>query len=267
MTPILTCESLTVGYGGRPVVRDFKLELVAGEIVALVGPNGAGKTTLLATLAGYLRPLSGRVIFQQDDVSRLPPDRRTRLGIALVPESRALFSTLTVGENLLLAQRTGCMSISDITDLFPQLADRLNVRAGLLSGGEQQMLALARALIQRPKALLIDEMTLGLSPRNGERIADRVQHAARATGTAVMLVEQHSDLALRTADRALVLVHGTVVLQDTTEQLRRAPERIQAAYFGTGAITEDGPLISRPQATHPSISTSFVQEGRNNGVH
>jgi branched-chain amino acid transport system ATP-binding protein len=155
-----------------------------------------------------------------------------------VPESRALFTSLTTRENLQLAQRKGCLSIGEVIRLFPQLEARLDVRTAFLSGGEQQMLAIARAIIQRPQVLLIDEMTIGLSPRNGEGIAARVRDSALATGTAVVLVEQHLDLALRTADRALVLVHGTVVLSDTCEALSRNPSRVHAAYFGAPSQSE-----------------------------
>jgi branched-chain amino acid transport system ATP-binding protein len=238
LTSLLSCEGLTVGYGGRPVVRGFDFQLAGGEIVALIGPNGAGKSTLMSTIAGQLRALSGHVLLEGRDVSGFAPDRRTRAGLILVPESRALFGSLTARENLQLASRKGCLPIDDVVDLFPQLGPRLDIRAAVLSGGEQQMLAIARAVIQRPRVLLVDEMTIGLSPQNGERVAERVRQSALATGTAVLLVEQHLDLALRTAERAIVLVHGSIALQDSTAALRHDVARVHSAYFGANATQE-----------------------------
>jgi branched-chain amino acid transport system ATP-binding protein len=145
---------------------------------------------------------------------------------------------LTAKENLRLASRKASLPIDDVVDLFPQLGPRLDVRAAVLSGGEQQMLAIARAVIQRPRVLLIDEMTLGLAPQNGERVAERVRQSALATGTAVLLVEQHLDLALRTAERAIVLVHGSIALQDSTAALRQDVERVHSAYFGANGAQE-----------------------------
>jgi branched-chain amino acid transport system ATP-binding protein len=241
MTPTLSCRSLDVGYDGRAVLRGINLDLDAGEIVALLGPNGAGKTTLLLTIAGFLSPIAGEVLYDNVRLAHRSPDRRARHGLVLVPDQRALFGSLTVKENLQLATRRGRGEIDDIVDLFPQMAGLLKRRADVLSGGEQQMLAIGRAMIQRPKVLMLDEMTLGLAPLISENIASGVRHAATSTGMSVLLVEQHSALALRTADRAVVIVHGAVRLEAAAEDLRRTPERLHAAYFG-----------SRPQDSHTS---------------
>jgi branched-chain amino acid transport system ATP-binding protein len=233
MSPRLSCRSLDAGYDGRAVLRGVNLELSVGEIVALLGPNGAGKSTLLLTLAGFLPSLAGEVLFEDVRLSNRSPERRARDGLVLVPEQRALFGSLTVKENLQLAARTGGADLDDILGLFPQLEPILNRRAEVISGGEQQMLAIGRAMIQKPKVLMLDEMTLGLAPLISETIAVRVRQAAKTTGMAVLLVEQHSALALGTADRAVVMVHGAVTLEAAAEDLRRTPERVRAAYFGS----------------------------------
>jgi branched-chain amino acid transport system ATP-binding protein len=233
MTALLTCERLDAGYAGTAVVRGFDLEVHAGEVVALLGPNGAGKTTVLLTLAGLVPKLSGRVTIDGLDLGRASAAALARHGLVLVPDDRSLFTTLTVRENLALGHRRSGPSIDDIVDLFPGLAPRLHLAAGQLSGGEQQMLAIGRALMQQPKVLLIDELSMGLAPVIVEALLPIVQRVARDTRAGVVLVEQHVRLALGIADRAIVLVHGTTALTDDATALAGDVARLEHAYLGS----------------------------------
>ncbi|MFD2416498.1 ABC transporter ATP-binding protein [Amycolatopsis pigmentata] len=226
MNTVLSCSSLTAGYAGNPVVRDFALELGEGEVLALLGPNGAGKTTVLRTLAGLLPRIGGQSVVTGR------PGRGGSRGVVLVPDHRALFTTLTVGENLLLGRRSGGPSVNDILGYFPELGKRLDVAAGKLSGGEQQMLAIGRALIQRPRVLLIDEMSMGLAPVVVQALLPVVRQVADRTGAAVVLVEQHVRFALSVADRAMVLVHGRVSLSGRACDLAADPALLERAYLG-----------------------------------
>jgi branched-chain amino acid transport system ATP-binding protein len=232
MTALLTCEQLDAGYAGTAVVRGFDLEVHAGEVVALLGPNGAGKTTVLLTLAGLVPKLRGRVTIGDVDLDRASAAALARRGLVLVPDDRSLFTTLTVRENLVLGHRRNGPSIDDIVDLFPGLAPRLHLAAGQLSGGEQQMLAIGRALMQQPKVLLIDELSMGLAPVIVEALLPIVQQVARDTRAGVVLVEQHVRLALGIADRAIVLVHGTTALTDDASTLAGDVARLEHAYLG-----------------------------------
>jgi branched-chain amino acid transport system ATP-binding protein len=231
MTAVLECDNLTAGYNGKPVVRGFSLTLGEGEILGLLGPNGAGKTTLLMTLSGFLPAIGGSLTLNGDSISKTRATARARLGLILVPDDRALFTTMTVKDNLMLATRKGGLAISDALEYFPQLSSRLKVAAGMLSGGEQQMLAIARALIQRPRALLIDELSMGLAPVIVEQLLPTIRKFATETATSVILVEQHVQLALEVADRAVVLVHGHTVLEDDSATLLSDPERLRTAYL------------------------------------
>lgn len=233
MTAALTCEGVTAGYGKLPVVRDFNLEVQQGEIVGLLGPNGAGKSTLLMTIAGLLPLLSGAIRKNGKLLPRAAPYKVNRGGIVLVPDDRALFTGLTTRQNLELACRAGRSKVSDILELFPGLGKRLNVPAGALSGGEQQMLAVGRGLIQSPDVLLIDEMSMGLAPVIVTDLLHRLRAVAEERHTAVVLVEQHVDLALDIVDRALVLEHGEVKLEGAAVTLRQDRSRVERAYFGT----------------------------------
>jgi branched-chain amino acid transport system ATP-binding protein len=215
-------------------VRKLNLEVSEGEIVAILGPNGAGKTTSLLTMAGLLSPISGTVRFAGKELSYSRPHLAARSGIALVPDDKCLFTTLTVAENISFGRR-GKDAIREATEYFPALEARLSQPAGVLSGGEQQMLALARAFVARPKIMLIDELSMGLAPLIVEGILAVVRRVASEKGTAVVLVEQHVHMALQTADRALVLAHGDVVLEEAAAALRDNPQALQASYFGTSA--------------------------------
>ncbi|GAB98531.1 putative ABC transporter ATP-binding protein [Gordonia namibiensis NBRC 108229] len=235
---VLECRGLDAGYSrGNPCVHGLRLSVDAGEIVALLGPNGAGKTTLLTTLAGLLPRLGGDVTVAGQSVR--PGDARAavRAGLVLVPDDRALFRRLTTRQNLHLASRLRGRARAEAVDTvlghFPSLTKRLTVSAGDLSGGEQQMLAIARALLQNPKVLLIDELSMGLAPIVVESILPVLRQVADADRTAVVLVEQHVRLALDIADRAVVLVHGEVGLEDSAAVLSTDIERIEEAYLGT----------------------------------
>jgi branched-chain amino acid transport system ATP-binding protein len=230
-TPAVQVEGLSAGYGRLAVVRDLDLCVDAGQILAVLGPNGAGKTTLLMTLAGFLTPLSGVVTIRGETISGGSPRKMNRAGVVLVPDKRALFTQLTPVENLELAA-TGRNRVSEVLELFPPLQARAKIRAGDLSGGEQQMLAVGRALVQDPKVLLIDEMSMGLAPAIVETLMPLIRSIADETAAAVILVEQHVHLALETADQGAVLVHGRVVAAGSAAQLRSDPVGLEAAYMG-----------------------------------
>ncbi|MGW0022455.1 ABC transporter ATP-binding protein [Rhodococcus sp. NPDC003382] len=238
-TTMMNCDGLSAGYGrGRACVRDVGFELRPGEIMAVLGPNGAGKTTLLITLAGLLTPLAGTV--ELDGVRIKPGSARTasKAGIVLVPDDRALFTGLTVTENLRLARRPGGTTIAEVIDYFPQLGERLDVSAGLLSGGEQQMLAIGRAFMQAPKVLLIDELSMGLAPVIVESLLPVIRRFVDERQVAAVLVEQHVHMALTVADRALVLRHGEVTTTGAAADLAAAPDVLERAYLGHAAGTD-----------------------------
>ncbi|MDD9371710.1 MAG: ABC transporter ATP-binding protein [Acidimicrobiales bacterium] len=228
----LRCDDLSIGYGGLAVGRGIDLSVRRNEILAVLGPNGAGKTTLLLTIGGFLPPLGGSIRVGGAPLAPGSPRRANRAGVVLVPDSRALFTQLTAVENLKLGARNGGPSVDEMLDLFPALARRAKVRAGMLSGGEQQMLAVARALVQGPSVLLIDEMSMGLAPVVVESLMPVVRRVADESDAAVVLVEQHVRLALEIADQAVVLVHGDVTLSGPADELATDPAALEAAYLG-----------------------------------
>jgi branched-chain amino acid transport system ATP-binding protein len=236
-TAMLEVRSLSAGYLGTPVVRDLSLRVDRGEVVALFGPNGAGKTTTLSAIAGLIEPLDGSVRFGGEDTTGRPAHRLARAGVSLVPEGRALFFGLTVREHLKLAGRSGdSLPQAELLELLPELQKCLGRKAGVLSGGEQQMLAVGRALVTRPRLLLVDEMSLGLAPVIVERMMPVLRRVAEDLGTAVLFVEQHVALALEVADRAYVLNHGHLVLEGSAAELRDKPELLKSSYLGETAV-------------------------------
>jgi branched-chain amino acid transport system ATP-binding protein len=229
---VLALEGLTAGYDGAAAVRDLALEVRGGEVVALLGANGAGKTTTLRAISGLIKPMGGRVVFAGEDVNRASPSARARLGIAHVPEGRGLFFGLTVAEHFRVAVRGEILDVDLAYEYFPKLKELQRRRAGLLSGGEQQMLAVARALARQPQLLLLDELSLGLAPVIVEWLLPVVRQFAQDRGSGVLLVEQHVHLALEVADRGYVLSHGEIVLSNDAARLRDDRQLLIASYLG-----------------------------------
>ncbi|HAQ23557.1 MAG TPA: branched-chain amino acid ABC transporter ATP-binding protein [Acidimicrobiaceae bacterium] len=212
---MLEVESLTTRYGAIAAIREVGLTVRAGEVVCLIGPNGAGKTTLLATVAGLLKASSGKISLDDDDITDWAPDRILRSGLALVPEHRRIFADLTVNENLLVGgvTRTGTRRAelrNQVVDLFPALSSKLQTSAGYLSGGEAQQLAIGRAMMAEPQLLLLDEPTLGLSPKLADVVFDLIG-TLRSAGLTLLVVEQSAQRILEVADRGYVLRSGEVV--------------------------------------------------------
>jgi len=230
--PVLSLAGLTAGYNGSTVVRDLDLEIASGEVVALLGPNGAGKTTTLRAISGIVHLQSGTIHLDGNDLRRRSATARAQMGIAHVPEGRGIFFGLTVAEHLRLGFRGERLDAPLAYQYFPALTDLADRRAGLLSGGQQQMLALGRALARKPRLLMLDEMSLGLAPIIVERLLPVVAAYARETGCAVLLVEQHIEIALAVADRGYVLSHGELVVHERAEVLRGDHQLILSSYLG-----------------------------------
>jgi branched-chain amino acid transport system ATP-binding protein len=231
----LAVSDVSTGYRGVPVVRELTLQVHPGEVVALLGPNGAGKTTTLETIAGLNRPLSGTIELSGENIAGKPAHLIARKGLALVPEGRALFPGLTVREHLRLAGGRSGPREEELLEMLPELRKCLGRKAGLLSGGEQQMLAVGRALVTRPRLLLVDEMSLGLAPVIVERLLPILRRAADELGSSVLFVEQHVALALEISDRAYVLTHGRIRLEGPAAELRERRELLAASYLGETA--------------------------------
>ncbi|QYC41742.1 High-affinity branched-chain amino acid transport ATP-binding protein LivF [Nonomuraea coxensis DSM 45129] len=237
---LLSIRDLTVHHGLLRAVDGVSLELERGEVLAVIGANGAGKSTLLRALAGLNTPTSGTVHLAGRDITRSPAHQRVSAGIALVPEGRRLFRSLTVEENLLTGtyrKRTGPWSLRRVYELFPWMTERRRQNAAQLSGGEQQAVAIGRALLTNPDLLLVDELSLGLAPVIVRRIYETLPEIV-AAGTTALVVEQDVSQALRVADRVHCLLEGRSVLAGRPAEL--TAEQVEHAYFGIGDLTQDG---------------------------
>lgn len=234
---MLSLRGVHAGYGNIRALQGVSLEISAGEIVTLIGANGAGKTTTLMTISGMLRPTQGEIIFFASPLHTLRPDQIVDLGISQVPEGRRIFPRLTVLENLdmgafLRTDKAGVATdLEYVFELFPILADRRYQEAGTLSGGEQQMLAISRALMARPRLLLLDEPSMGLAPRVIKHIFAIIKRINVEQKTTIFFVEQNAHLALKVAQRGYVMENGSLILSDTAEKLL-ANEEVQKAYLG-----------------------------------
>ena len=243
---LLEVIDMSSGYNGVAVVREVNLHVDEGEVVVLLGPNGSGKTTSLLTASALIPILNGDIKVIGKSVKGRRPHLVARDGLAHVPEDRSLFFQLTVKENLRIASPEGNHGLTKTLGYFPALEALLDRKAGLLSGGEQQMLAVARALTTKPKLLMVDEMSLGLAPIIVERLLPVLRQIAIDTGVGVLLVEQHVDLALEVADRAYVLSHGDLVLDGAASHLRANRQLLESSYLGgAGAadrVPAEGPI-------------------------
>jgi branched-chain amino acid transport system ATP-binding protein len=240
LSPLLAVDGLELAYGEIPACREIKLHVDEGEIVALIGANGAGKSTTLRGIAGAMRPRSGRIFLRDRDITHLLSHERAWLGLALVPEGRRVFPFLTVRENLELGafkhRNDGAKVrrlLGNAFDMFPRLRERAGQNGGTLSGGEQQMLALARAMMSEPQLLCLDEPSLGLAPMVVQSIFQTIR-SINTAGTSILLVEQNARYALETASRGYVLQTGTIIASGSCERLRE-DERVREAYLGRGA--------------------------------
>lgn len=235
---MLRIEKLRCGYGGVDAVHDLSLDVAKGEIVALVGANGAGKTSMIMAVAGHVKVKGGRISLDGEDISAVPVCKRINLGISLVPEGRRLFGDLTVAENLVvggysLSVKQSLESRESVFLLFPRLRERARQLAGSLSGGEQQMLAIGRALMAKPRLLLIDELSLGLMPKMIDSCYEAI-HKLQAQGLTILLVEQSTERALKVAEKVCVIESGTSVWHGSGLEARGHPKLIEA-YLGIEA--------------------------------
>jgi branched-chain amino acid transport system ATP-binding protein len=238
---MLELDDIHVRYGNIRALQGVSLSVAEGELVALIGSNGAGKTTTLRTISGINRVSEGAIRFEGADITRAPADRIVSLGISHCPEGRRIFGSLTVRENLRLGavsqsdKRAAAEDLDMVLGLFPLLGERLGQAGGTLSGGEQQMLAIGRALMSRPRLLLLDEPSLGLAPLMVERIFETIA-SLKASGRTILLVEQNVHHALDVADRAYVLETGRVTLDGPVDVLRRNP-KVEQSYLGVGGVS------------------------------
>jgi branched-chain amino acid transport system ATP-binding protein len=243
VSAVLQLDRLTAGYDRAAVVRNVSLAVSRGEIVALLGPNGAGKTTTLKTISGLVRSMGGVITFAGEDLSAVAPNERARKGIAHVPEGRGLFSGLSVAEHFRLGHRGERLDEDVAYEYFPNLRKLASRPAGVLSGGEQQMLAVGRALARNPRLLLLDELSMGLAPVIVEQLMPVIRSYADQSGCGVLLVEQHVHLALGIADRAYIMVQGEIRIDGDAADLRADRTLIAASYLGqhAGDVAADGP--------------------------
>jgi branched-chain amino acid transport system ATP-binding protein len=249
MTNLLTVGNLSAGYGQATVIRDISFAVSPGEVMTVLGANGAGKSTLLLCMAGFIRPKRGSISLEAQDLTRLAPYQVSNLGVCLVPDDRGLSFELSVAESLRISRRaaksrrTRRESAADLDralGLFPRLTGLMKREVGLLSGGEQQMLAIARALTASPRVLLVDEASLGLAPQLVAELMPAIRLFAKESSAAVVIVEQHYQLALKIADKAIVLSHGRPTLSGSGNELLRDPKSLERAYFGELDTTDAG---------------------------
>jgi len=230
ISTLLRAEAMTAGYGKMPILHEVSLIIAPGELVAVIGPNGAGKSTTFKVIVGFLKPTQGRVLFDGDDITGLRPDQVLRRGLAYVPQGRIVFPQMTVLENLEMGGYTERNpvrireALERVYALFPILAERRHQKAGTMSGGEQQMVAIARGLMARPTLLMIDEPFLGLAPRIVEQIAEVIRALNRERGLTVVFIEQNVELALGMAHRGYVLESGRNVIEGPSASLLGSPE-------------------------------------------
>ncbi len=233
---MLTLENVSVNYGAIEALKDISMHVEKGEVVTLIGANGAGKTTTLRTITGLLNPRRGRILFEGDDISSKPTHKLVARGISMSPEGRGVFANLTVRENLGMGaylqkdKRVIAAGMEKVFVMFPRLKERESQKAGTLSGGEQQMLAMGRALMSRPRMLLLDEPSLGLAPLVVHTIFQAIE-GIRSEGTTILLVEQNAHAALKHSDRAYVLETGKIIMEGASKDLAADP-RIKEAYLG-----------------------------------
>ncbi len=238
MSETLRLESLSVPRGGHPVVRGVSMEIPPGQVTALLGANGAGKSTLVLAVGGVLRPSDGRVLLGERDLTGLRPERIRAAGVAVVPEGRRLLTDLTVQDNLRVAtyalnRADAAHGIEYALELFPELEKRWNIQARLLSGGEQQMLVLAQALVSQPKVVLVDELSLGLAPVIVKRLVPTLAAVAES-GVGVLLIEQFAHVALGLAEKAYVIEGGRIHYEGTAQRLKDEPDILRSAYLLRG---------------------------------
>jgi branched-chain amino acid transport system ATP-binding protein len=252
LSDVLALEGLTVARGGRNVVRDVSLEIPAGEVTALLGPNGAGKSSMVLSVGGIIKPVSGKVLLDDMNLAGRRPERIRTAGVAIVPEGRRLLPELTVSENLRVATYT--LSSSDAEagraralELFPELEKRLDYAARSLSGGEQQMVVLAQALVSHPRYVIIDELSLGLAPVVVNRLIPTIRSIAES-GIGVLLIEQFATIALALANRAHIMEGGKLQYSGTAEELRTNPDLLRNAYLLRGTASAEDALASIPVA-------------------
>jgi len=253
---VLALDGLTVARGGRNVVREVSLEIAAGEVTALLGPNGAGKSSMVLSMGGIIKPVSGKVLLDGNDLAGRRPERIRSAGVAIVPEGRRLLPELSVSENLRVATYT--LSSSDAAagrkralELFPELEKRLPYAARSLSGGEQQMVALARALVSHPRYVIIDELSLGLAPVVINRLIPTIRSIAES-GIGVLLIEQFATVALGLANRAYVMEGGRIRYSGSASELREKPDLLQSAYLLRGRNGAAGSPAPAGSSPHPA---------------
>jgi branched-chain amino acid transport system ATP-binding protein len=257
---VLRLDGVTVERGGRAVVRGVSLEVTPGEVTALLGPNGAGKSSLVLAVGGVLRPAAGSIALGHEELSGRRPERIRQAGVAIVPEGRRLLSLLTVRDNLgvatySLSREEARSGLDHALELFPELTKRLDVPGRLLSGGEQQMLVLAQALVSQPKFIFIDELSLGLAPVVVQRLLPTIRTVAEA-GVGVLLIEQFATVALGLANRAYIMEGGRIQFSGQAQELRENPNLLHSAYLLRGSVGENGGATpGAPAAGAPAADT------------